>query len=316
MLSPEDRAYLSGRMSPERINRRLDLEEHYASRTMGHGRTFLHIENVLWFHRISKRVLRAVRLYGRGYRNALQLGVIESDVSIRRLPDAFDGYRIAHLSDLHIDIDPGVKQVLCRRLREIEADACVMTGDFRAWTFGDCKAVLRDMREVMQCLDMPAYAVLGNHDQLEMVRPLEDLGIHMLLNESTVLRRGGEAIYLAGVDDPHFFEMDDMDAACAGIPPDAVRLLLAHSPEAYRAAADRGIDVYWCGHTHGGQVCLPFGVPLVINTHCPARLARGAWQHGGMQGYTSPGIGASSLAVRFNCPPAVVIHRLRKEAHQ
>ena len=67
-----------------------------------------------------------------------------------------------------------------------------------------------------------------------------------------------------------------------------------------------------CGHTHGGQLCLPGGYPLTLDAKCPRRVGRGAWSEGAMQGYTTTGAGTSILNVRLNCPPEVTLHRLTR----
>jgi predicted MPP superfamily phosphohydrolase len=86
--------------------------------------------------------------------------------------------------------------------------------------------------------------------------------------------------------------------------------MLSHTPEIFRQAAHAAVDLLLCGHTHGGQICLPGGWPIFLDARIPRRLGRGRWQHAGMQGYTSPGAGASVVEVRLNCPPEVTVHRL------
>jgi predicted MPP superfamily phosphohydrolase len=85
---------------------------------------------------------------------------------------------------------------------------------------------------------------------------------------------------------------------------------LSHTPEVYRQAAHAGYDAFLCGHTHGGQICLPGGIPLTLDARCPRRLGRGAWRHQSMQGYTSAGAGTSIVNLRFNCPPEITLHTL------
>jgi predicted MPP superfamily phosphohydrolase len=112
------------------------------------------------------------------------------------------------------------------------------------------------------------------------------------------------------VDDPHFYEADNIQKAASHLEPRMAGVLLAHSPEIYRKAAACGFDLLLCGHTHAGQICLPGGVPLMINARLPVRMARGAWQYHKLQGYTSAGAGCSGVDVRFFCPPEVVLHRI------
>jgi predicted MPP superfamily phosphohydrolase len=143
-----------------------------------------------------------------------------------------------------------------------------------------------------------------------MVPPLEEMGIHLLMNESVLLRRGGSTLCLAGVDDPHFYEADNVQKAAAQLEPGMPSVLLAHTPEIYRKAAACGFGLVLCGHTHGGQICLPGGIPLFINARVPLRMVRRGWQYRGLQGYTSVGTGSSGVDVRFWCPPEVTLHTL------
>ena len=88
-------------------------------------------------------------------------------------------------------------------------------------------------------------------------------------------------------------------------------ILLSHTPEVYRQAAHAGFDLMLSGHTHGGQICLPGGVPLTLDSGCRA-IGAGAWRYDAMAGYTSVGAGSSIVPVRFNCPPEITLHRLHR----
>jgi uncharacterized protein len=101
----------------------------------------------------------------------------------------------------------------------------------------------------------------------------------------------------------------------AGIPADTFKVLLAHTPDLYKNAADSGIQLYLCGHTHGGQIRLPKLGAVRSNARCPRAYAYRDWNYNGMHGYTSGGIGSSSIPVRFNCPPEIVIFTLSKTSH-
>jgi len=145
-----------------------------------------------------------------------------------------------------------------------------------------------------------------------MVPALEDMGYQLLLNEMAPLERNGKKLYLAGVDDAHFYKAHNLHRAGDDIPVGAISILLSHTPEIWREAAHAGYDLFLCGHTHGGQICLPGGIPVTLDSGCPRHLGRGYWQVNGMQGYTSPGAGTSVLNVRLNCPPEVTIHTLTR----
>ena len=97
---------------------------------------------------------------------------------------------------------------------------------------------------------------------------MEVMGIRMLFNEHEPIARGGSRIYLAGVDDAHFYRADDIEKAASGIPKNAFSILLSHTPEVYEQAAAAGFDLMLSGHTHGGQLCLPGGIPIKLEAVC------------------------------------------------
>jgi len=132
----------------------------------------------------------------------------------------------------------------------------------------------------------------------------------MLLNETEQLVREGEHIYLAGIDDAHCFRVDNIGKAASEIRDGAFSILLSHTPEIYRQAAHAGFNLLLSGHTHGGQICLPGSVPITLDSVLPRRMGSGAWEYHTMVGYTSVGAGSSIVAVRFNCPPEITLHRL------
>jgi predicted MPP superfamily phosphohydrolase len=261
-------------------------------------------------HALMRLAMRAVGMYERGRRNAAAIRIRANEVVIPRLPAAFEGFRLLHLSDVHLDMDRDNLHALVERVRETEYDLCVITGDFRASTYGDYRPAVDAMAGLRMHIDRPVYGVLGNHDFIEMVPDLEDLDMRILLNESVTLEQGDARIHLAGIDDPHYYRADNLEKAADAIPEDAVSILLAHSPEIYRHAAHAGFDLMLCGHTHGGQICLPGGVPLTYNAKSPRTLGNGPWKWAGLQGYTSTGAGSCVVPVRFNCPPEITVHRL------
>lgn len=289
---------------------RQGIQRDHVDQIFGRGRNFFHIENWYSIHSLIRLGLRLTGLYGRGCRNAANILVLHQRVHLAALPPPFHGLRLLHLSDIHVDMAPRILQALIERVAATEHDLCVITGDFRARTHGDCAPTLAAMARLRPCLATEVYGVLGNHDFIELVPGLEDLGIRILLNEALALEREGAKLYLAGIDDPHYYRADNLEKAADGIPPGATAILLSHSPEVYRHAAHAGFRLMLCGHTHGGQICLPGGLALTFNAACPRRLGRGAWRWGELQGYTSAGAGACVVPVRFNCPPEITVHHL------
>ena len=138
--------------------------------------------------------------------------------------------------------------------RDLDYDLCVFTGDYRGRTHGDCEPCLKVVAHLREALRGDIYGVLGNHDFIAMVPDLEAFGIRMLLNEFVAIRSGPSSIYLAGVDDAHFYRADNIEKAAADIPHGCVSVLLSHTPEIYRQAAHAGFDLMLSGHTHGGQL--------------------------------------------------------------
>ncbi len=302
---------LEKRIGRVHLQQRLGIEADHATQIFGRGRTIFHIENWYSIHALIRLALRCLGLYGRGVRNATTIQIRHNPVLIPRLPAAFDGLTLLHLSDLHLDMAAGYPAALIERLQQVKYDLCVITGDFRARTFGDDQAAVAALAQVRTHLHGLVYAVLGNHDSIRMVPKIEALGITVLLNEAVALECNGAVLYLAGIDDPHYYQVDNFEKAAQSIPADAAAILLSHSPETYQRAAHAGFDFMLSGHTHGGQICLPGGIALMTNADCPRRFCKGAWRHHAMQGYTSVGSGASVVGVRFNCLPEITLHHLR-----
>ena len=243
---------------------------------------------------------------------------MEQTVRLPRLPKVFEGFRILHLSDLHIEgtLDQGKK--LRSMISELQFDLCVFTGDFRFLMFGDHRKTLSHMAKLVKVIQCPygMIGILGNHDFLEMVPGLEDLGITLLLNESIPISRSDETIWIVGVDDPHWYETDDLSRALRSVPSESnpLRILLAHSTDLIKDAAKIGIDYYLCGHTHGGQICLPRGIPLITGGS-PRKFVGGPWTYQNLQGHTSRGVGASVVPVRLFCRPEIIVHTLASDSH-
>jgi len=233
----------------------------------------------------------------------------------QRLPAVFDGVTIVHLSDLHADGIRDRGESLSELLRSIRCDLCVITGDFQDPDRCDPERaaavsgrITRAVRPSIGCI-----AVLGNHDSAAIIPLLEREGITVLVNDARGFERRDTAIWIVGVDDDHYFHAADLDAATAEVPEAEFQILLSHSPTRtiVEKAAAHGIDYFLCGHTHGGQVCLPRGRPLVSNCAATPDLLKGSWRFRNLHGYTSPGIGCSTLPTRLFCPPEVIVHRLR-----
>ncbi len=305
---PEDR------LGYDRALRRRELEGRPQS--FGDGKKWIPLQMLDPVMGFLRRGLEISGAFPSLARRATRFDVVTHDVRLRGLPPAFEGLRILHLSDLHIDAFEGFGRRLIDAITGIPFDVAVVTGDLRLEIKGGINRMLDEMRPlaaVLASCRFGAHAVLGNHDCLDMVVPLESFGLRYLLNENRVLEIDGQRLHLAGVDDAHFFGTDEIDDALAGMPTDETCVFLCHSPDLIEEAARRYCDLYLCGHTHGGQLCLPGGRPLISNASVSRRFCSGRWILGGMRGYTSRGVGFSGLPFRAHCQAEIVVHRLFQE---
>jgi len=291
---------------------RLGIEDDHEGRVFGQGINFFHPENWYLSPTVIRGALKLSGLYGRARRNAEDVQIRRHDMVMPELPPAFDGFTILQISDLHVDMSQGAMLRLIELLPELHYDVCVLTGDYRGKTFGPYEATIEGMARMRAHLAGPVYGVLGNHDTIRMVPALEAMGIHMLLNETEPLVRGAQRIHLAGIDDAHYYRVDNIEKAALQIPGDEFSILLSHTPEIYRQAAHADFDLLLSGHTHGGQICLPGAIPITLDANLPRRMGSGPWRYRRMVGYTSVGVGSCIVAVRLNCPPEITLHRLRR----
>src|SRR5262245_8553336 len=236
---------------------RLGIETDHEAQIFGQGLTFFHIENWYSIHSVIRTLFKLTGLYWRGQANAARVQVRHNNICFRKLPPAFDGFTLLHISDFHADMNDGAMRRLEEILPGLSYDLCVLTGDYRGAIHGPFDAAIARMRPVLARIRPPIYGVLGNHDTIRMLPDLEAMGVRMLLNECAPIARAGASIYLAGIDDAHYFRVDNIEKAASDVPRGAFSILLSHTPEIYRQAAHAGFDLLLSGHTHGGQICLP-----------------------------------------------------------
>ena len=303
---------LEQRLGRLHARQRLGIESDHEARVLGLGINLLHIENWYSVPSLIRLSLKACGLYERARGNAETVLLRENTIVSAALPAEFDGFTILQISDMHVDMCAGAMRSVAALVPDLRYEICVLTGDYRGRTFGSFEATLAGVERVRQHLKPPIYGVLGNHDTIQMVPGMEAMGIRMLLNECDVIERGGARLYLAGIDDAHYFRVDNIEKAASAIPDGAYSILLSHTPEIYRQAAYADFRLLLAGHTHGGQICLPGGVPITLDSVLPRRLGAGAWRYYKMDGYTSVGAGSSILPVRLNCPPEITLHHLRR----
>lgn len=241
--------------------------------------------------------------------------VTETVVPVRGLPGAFEGFRIAQVSDVHHSGMVPVEEV--RRVVELanaaRPDLIVLTGDYttkRAGFVEPCAEALGGLRA-----PEGVWAVLGNHDHYTdaelTTRALTKRGISVLSNANTELRRGADSLRLVGVDDWGWGKAD-LRRALDGVGAGSPTVLLSHEPVVFDMPRARGVSLVLSGHTHGGQVCLPLlGAPALL--FAPFKYLRGLYEREGSRLYVSRGTGMIGLPVRIGARPEVAVLRLVRE---
>jgi hypothetical protein len=303
------------RLGPENAARRLVQEKRIERQKEAVAQGDFSLRRHLSVDRAAKYILSLLALTGEGENNLLNLEIVENVIVLPHLPPAFEGFRLLHLTDLHCDIHPRLMDAIKQQIQGITHDAVVLTGDYHNQILESFEASMEAMRRFIPHLHPVRFAILGNHDHLENAFSLEQSGLRVLLNEKEPLIRDSQRIWICGTDDNHRFKSHDLRKAREGIPSGEMTILLSHSPETHREAAALGYDLQLSGHTHGGQICLPGGIPILHNAPgCRRELIAGPWREGSMLGYTSRGAGAAGVAARFFCPPEITIHTLRSRA--
>jgi len=302
---------LAKRLTPPLLRRRIERQAGLWTKKMHQGTGVFRAGRWIPIDDLAAFGLRAAGLWTHAYQQFLDIETVVIDVPLERLPAAFDGFRLLHLSDLHCDLDLAFTDVLLKKLAEVEFDFAVLTGDFHNRIGETPTRSLAEMAKILQPLAGRCVGSLGNHDFVEQVAFLEAHGMPILLNENQFIEREGQRLYFCGIDDPHFFETHDLRAARAGVPDDACTILLSHSPETWKEAEKWGYDYLLAGHLHGGQLCLPGGIAVIKNAPVPRSMIAGPFRYGRLRGYTSRGTGSCGIPARLFCPPEMTIHVLR-----
>jgi predicted MPP superfamily phosphohydrolase len=239
--------------------------------------------------------------------------VVEREMAVPGLDPRFDGFRIAHLSDLHIGaLTPRAWGLRWAGLANATApDLAVVTGDMV--TTGT--AFHADIADVVAELraEHGVYVSMGNHDYFgepePLVELLRDRGVGVLRNEGVTIERDGARLWLAAIDDT-WTRRDDLELALAGRPAQATTVLLAHDPAHFDRAADAGANVVLSGHTHGGQIAMPFLADRV-NLAVVYRYRVGFYRRGRSVLYVHPGLGTTGPPMRLGVAPEVTVLVLR-----
>ncbi|KAA6183170.1 metallophosphoesterase [Thiohalocapsa marina] len=308
-MTAADYASLRQRLGTARLRRRLRAQVWHVAGEAHQEDLLFGLGRLVDIDVLVDRGARLLGIHGWGHRNFRDIRLVENPVRHPRMPAALDGFRLLQLSDLHLDLDPTLLDAIRERIRGLDYDLVVLTGDFRNTTDADHGPSVSHTLALLELFDRPVYGILGNHDFIEIVPPLERAGLRFLLNESVAIEHQGARFYLAGIDDPHFYRTHDLAGVRDAIPEEAFAVLLSHSPEIYRDASDYGFELMLSGHTHGGQICLPGGHALIKVCDVPREILAGAWQYRDLVGYTSVGTGSCGVPLRYFCPPEITLHR-------
>jgi len=248
--------------------------------------------------------------------------LVEITLPIKRLPEAWDGLRIAQLSDFHYDEDFSV--IPLRKavdvINSLKPDLIVLTGDFVSAPFfassrkkaagliDPCAQLLTKLKA-----RLGLYACLGNHDvgtdPGRIFNTLQSHNIKALRNCSIPLEKDGKRLWIAGVDDV-IGGSPDMDITLQKVPADEAVVLMAHEPDYATHVSKYSVDLQLSGHSHGGQVRIPLiGAPIL--PELAVKYPKGLYQVGNLTLYTNVGIGTVNLPVRFDCPPEITLITLK-----
>ncbi|HEY4379922.1 MAG TPA: metallophosphoesterase [Acidobacteriaceae bacterium] len=249
-----------------------------------------------------------------------EISIPSVPIAIANLPEAFHGFRIAQLSDIHLDefTEPAFLRRVIERINSLRPDIVALTGDYismgpRGRDFAE--GAMYHCLDLLRGITAPRYACMGNHDSIlgaPMLRPIfRSYDIPLLMNEHLPIERAGQRLWMCGVGDMTT-ELPDLDMT---IPrePDGPILLMCHAPDYADTVAShprgRLVDLMMSGHSHGGQVRIPF-MPLY---HLPAggqKYVEGHFRFNRLQLYVNRGIGTVGLPFRLNCPPEITLFTL------
>ncbi len=244
-----------------------------------------------------------------------QVAIERVTLKISRLDPAFHGYKLAHISDLHMDHTWMTEERLLdlmELVNEQKPDAIAITGDFVTDQAAPFENSLVKALQMLNPRDN-TVAVLGNHDHWTdatvVRRAIGKSGITDLNNAVYSLRRGDAMLHLCGVNDV-WEKQHRLDVVLQDLPNEGVAILLAHEPDYADTSSQTGrFDLQLSGHSHGGQVQVPFVGPVAL-PHMAHKYPSGLYTVNGMYQYTNRGLGMVSPQVRVNCPPEITIFTL------
>ena len=245
-----------------------------------------------------------------------QFEIVHRTFAIANLPDAFQNFRIVQISDIHLEeyTETWFLEEIVRQTNALQPDLVVITGDFVSYGPRALPVAWRaagTCAEVLSGLSAPQrYAVLGNHDRTvgasHVIEPLQAHGTPVLVNSFVPIERGSDRLWICGSDDVEGGQ-PDLDLSIPADPRAPV-LFLCHEPDYVDRIVDHPrfplMDLMLSGHSHGGQIRLPFIGPLMLPP-MGKRYPEGLYRFGRMQLYVNRGIGTVGLPLRLNCPPEI-----------
>jgi uncharacterized protein len=251
--------------------------------------------------------------------------LVRKEIALRRWPSRLDGFSIALLSDFHYDpyFSAHPLRAAIGMVNALSPDLIALTGDFVSEPiFGDPVRgadAAEPCVELLRKLQAPhgLWAVLGNHDCStdpgRVTAALRAAGIPVLNNRAVPIEHDGARFWLGGVDDV-LEGSADIDATLHGAPTDEAVVLLAHEPDYADLVARYPVDLQLSGHSHGGQVRLPFMRPLYL-PELARKYFSGLYRINALTLYTNPGLGTVTIPVRLNCPPEITLLSLRRSGN-
>jgi predicted MPP superfamily phosphohydrolase len=241
-----------------------------------------------------------------------RIEVTRHTIKLTDLPEAFRGYRIVHISDIHAGkwLPPARMEEAARLVNREQPDLIAVTGDFVTYTYPEVPADIVPTLRHLSAKDGVA-GVLGNHDYWgigpDLIRhTIEEAGIIDLNNDVHTIRRGGEELHIAGIDSARE-KMARLRLTLDKLPGNGTAILLAHEPDVADIVAATGrFKLQLSGHSHGGQIVLPFVGPLRLPP-MGRKYYSGLYNVDGMHLYTNRGLGVVGLPLRFMCRPEITV---------
>jgi hypothetical protein len=238
-------------------------------------------------------------------------------LSLDRFPKRL---RIVQLSDFQSKRIGWKEKKVLSMVNDLNPDYLVITGDIVGWRTKDPDQLLSYWQDLVKGREGKVFVVFGNHEHRnpgfkEIARLFKEAGFRVLINESVRIEKDNQAFFLIGVDDPHL-GFDRIELGLEGVPDQAPKIVLAHSPEIFRKIRDESIDLVLTGHTHGCQIDIPFA-PFTCDFILPVaydkQYKQGLFQEKGTYLYVNRGLGETFLPLRFNCLPEITLIEINND---